>query len=84
LKAVHLTELRTAVLAVRALAGLPPVTCTDDAVPGTTVRAIHITELRTALDPALTALSLVAGAYSEQLPPEASSKACTSRKSGAV
>ena len=69
LKAVHLMQLRTAVLAVRELAGLLPVTFTDDAVPGLIVRGFHITELRNALGDALIALSLPAGSYSEPITP---------------
>jgi len=64
-RAVHLTELRRAVSAVRALAGLPALTFSSDAVPGATVRAAHIAELRTALDPALSSLALAPQPYSE-------------------
>ena len=45
-KAIHLAELRTAVSAVRAQAGLGSATYTDPAIPGVTIKAIHITELR--------------------------------------
>ena len=55
-KAVHLTELRTAVNAVRAAAGLAPATWTDPNPQGVPVKAVHITQLRNALTPALTAL----------------------------
>jgi hypothetical protein len=67
IKAVHLMELRTAVLAVRTVAGLPDVTFFDDAVPGVTVRDIHVTQLRNALDAALIALSLPTTSYSEPI-----------------
>lgn len=53
-KAAHLSELRTGINAVRALAGLPPATVTDDSV----VRAVHISELRTALAAARELLGL--------------------------
>jgi hypothetical protein len=67
IKAVHLAELRTAVNAVRALAGLAAATFTDAAVRGVVVKAVHINELRTALDAALTALGLPAGGYTDVL-----------------
>jgi hypothetical protein len=63
IKAVHLAELRTAVNAVRALAGLAAATFTDAATPGVVVKAVHITQLRTGLDAALTTLGLPAGGY---------------------
>jgi hypothetical protein len=52
IKAVHLTQLRTAVNAFRATAGLPAVTFTDASITAgsTTVKAAHITELRAAID----------------------------------
>jgi len=65
-KAVHFTELRTAVNAVRALAGLtPPFSFTDATLtPGsTTVKAVHLTQLRTALDAARSSLLLPAISY---------------------
>jgi uracil phosphoribosyltransferase len=65
-KAVHLTQLRTAVNAVRQLAGLTTFTYTDPTItPGVTiVKSTHVTELRTALGAARTALSLPAINYS--------------------
>ena len=69
IKAVHLAELRTAVNAVRALAGLGAAAVTDAAVPGVVVKAVHITQLRTALDAALTALGLPTGGYTDVLAP---------------
>jgi Dual-action HEIGH metallo-peptidase len=63
IKAIHLAEIRTAVNAVRALAGLAAATFTDAATPGVVVKAVHIAQLRTALDAALTALGLPAGGY---------------------
>jgi hypothetical protein len=56
IKAVHLAELRTAVNAVRAAAGLSAASFTNSASPGVIVRAIHITQLRTALAEALAIL----------------------------
>lgn len=67
IKAVHLAELRVAVNAVRALAGLAPASFTDAAVPGVIVKAIHINELRTALDQARSALGLPTGGWSEPI-----------------
>ncbi len=64
-KAVHLAELRTAVDAVRNLAGLPPGSYTDAAVKGTTIKAVHLTELRSALDAARAALGLSANTYTD-------------------
>jgi fibronectin type 3 domain-containing protein len=62
-RAEHLLQLRTAVNAVRALAGLTAATFANEVQPGTLVHAIDITELRSALDPARSALSLPALAY---------------------
>jgi hypothetical protein len=64
-RAAHLAELRNAVNAVRALAGLTPFSFTDPAAPGVVIKAIHITQLRTALDQALSALGLAAGGYTD-------------------
>jgi hypothetical protein len=55
IKAAHITELRTAVDAVRALAGLGGGSYTTDPTitsGGTIIRAAHVNELRTALDQA--------------------------------
>jgi hypothetical protein len=65
IKAVHLAQLRTAVNAVRALAGLGAATFTDAASPGVVVKAVHITELRTVLNQALTALGFATPAYTD-------------------
>jgi hypothetical protein len=64
-KAAHFTELRTAVNAVRSLAGLTATTFTDATLtPGvTTVKAVHLTQLRTALDDARTSLVLFPISY---------------------
>ena len=62
----HITQLRTAVNAVRTLAGLGAGTYTDPGITaGNTVRAVHITDLRTAIDAARSALSLTAISYGE-------------------
>ena len=66
-KAVHLTQLRDAVTAVRALAGMAPFIFIDSDPAGVTVKAGHITSLRTALDPARAALGLPAAVYTRTL-----------------
>jgi YD repeat-containing protein len=63
-KGVHLTELRTAVNAVRAAAGMAPAVVTDTITPAVTlIKAIHVEELGTALNQARTALGLPAIAF---------------------
>ncbi len=62
-KAVHLSQLRTAVNAVRLLAGLTPGSFTGAAASGTLIGAIHITELRASLDAARGTLGLSTGGY---------------------
>lgn len=64
-KAVHITQLRTAVDAVRQLASLAPGTYTD-ANP-TIIKAAHITDLRTALDQARAALLQPALTYTNTI-----------------
>jgi hypothetical protein len=63
-KLVHITELRTAVNAVRALAGLSAATWTTIQV-GDAIQAVPITELRTALDAARSALTLSTLSYTD-------------------
>jgi hypothetical protein len=64
IKRAHITELRTAVNAVRASASLPAATFTDPDLSGTVpVQAVHFTELRTALNAARSALGLPVIAY---------------------
>ena len=65
IEAAHLAQLRNAVNAVRALAGLGAAAVTDAASAGVLVRAVHLTELRTALDDARTILALSTGGYSD-------------------
>jgi hypothetical protein len=58
-KAVHVTELRLAVNAMRATAGLGAAAFTDPGLTsGVAVKAVHIQELRTALSQARTKLGL--------------------------
>jgi hypothetical protein len=61
--AVHITQLRGAVNAMRAAASLAPATFTDS-VP-LRIRAVHVIELRNALDPARAALGLAPIGYTD-------------------
>jgi chitodextrinase len=65
IKAQHITELRQAVDAVRATAGLSAAVWTDSSLSGVTIKAIHIQELRTNLDQALSALGLTLSSYTD-------------------
>lgn len=61
IKGAHLTEVRQAVNAVRALAdpnAYPPVQWTDPSPQGLPIRTQHMLDLRSNLNPALTALGL--------------------------
>lgn len=60
IRALHLAQIRTAVNAVRAAAGLGAASFTDAATGGVTMKAVHVTQLRTALSAALTALGKTA------------------------
>lgn len=64
-KAVHVTELRQAVNAVRAAANLSAATWTDSSLTNLTIKAVHIQELRTNLDQALSALGLSTNSYTD-------------------
>ncbi|MEO6486308.1 MAG: IPT/TIG domain-containing protein, partial [Thermoanaerobaculia bacterium] len=66
IKRVHVTELRTAVNAVRQLAVLGAPSYTDATITAgvTIIKAAHVTELRTALNAARSTLSLPAISYS--------------------
>lgn len=57
-RAVHVSQLRTAVNAVRTLALIGTTTFTDPSLSGVAIKAVHITELRSALAAARSALSL--------------------------
>jgi hypothetical protein len=74
-KATHITQLRTAVDAVRALASLGAGSYTDPSLTAnvTLVKAAHINNLRSALDAARSALSLSAISYGETVTASATS-----------
>jgi chitodextrinase len=65
IKAVHITEVRSAVNAVRAAAGLSAVTWTDSSLTNVEIKAVHINELRSSLDAARTVLGLSTGSYTD-------------------
>ncbi len=58
IKGVHLTEVRTAVNAMRVAGGLTPQTFTDGSLGGVPIKRLHFVELRTALDAARSAIGL--------------------------
>jgi Fibronectin type III domain len=64
-KAQHLTELRQAVNAVRALAGLTAAAWTDASPMSVLIKAAHVQELRTSLDQALSSLGLSISPYTD-------------------
>jgi subtilisin family serine protease len=64
-RAVHVTELRSAVNAVRTCAGLTQASWTNTVVPGSIVQAVDVQELRDRLAPALTALGITAPSYTD-------------------
>ncbi|HEY0156511.1 MAG TPA: hypothetical protein VGF28_04385 [Thermoanaerobaculia bacterium] len=65
-KAVHLTQLRQAVNAMRTAAGLPAATFTDPTLSSAVkVKAAHFQELRNALAPARAALGLTALTFTD-------------------
>lgn len=65
----HVLELRQAVNAVRAAAGLSPVTWTDSSLTGVLIQAAHVSELRSNLDGARSLLGLSTGGYTDTLTP---------------
>ena len=65
LKAAHISELRTAVDAVRTSAGLGGATWTDTSLSGVVAKAVHITELRSNLGAALSELGITAPTYTD-------------------
>jgi hypothetical protein len=67
IKAAHLTELRTAVNAVRATAGLTAVTFAEPVSAGVVIKAAHIEELRTALSTARSTIGVAPVAYTNSL-----------------
>jgi len=64
-KAVHITELRSAVNAVRAAAGLSAATWTDSSLTNVEIKAVHMNELRSNLDAARSLLGLSTGSYTD-------------------
>ena len=62
-KAIHVTQLRTAVNAMRTAAELTAVTFAEPALGGAIVKRVHLTDLRTALDEARNALGIPAITY---------------------
>ena len=65
-KSVHLTQLRTAVNALRAAAGLPAATLTDNPLlAGTAIKAIHYAQLRHAANQARARIGLSYRTYND-------------------
>jgi hypothetical protein len=65
-KATHMTEVREAVNALRAAAGLSPVTFIDPVLSSSvTVETIHLNQVRTALNQARVALGLPSGSFTD-------------------
>lgn len=64
-KAMHLTEIRAAIDAVRALANTGAGGYTDAAAAGLVIKGVHVTEARTLLDAARAALGLSTGGYTD-------------------
>jgi RHS repeat-associated protein len=65
IKAIHVTELRSAINLLRQRAGLATVSWAEAVGAGTLVKASHITEMRTRLEEARTALGLAATSYTD-------------------
>ena len=64
-KSLHITQLRTAVNAMRAAAGLTQQTFTDANPAGLRVKALHVVQLRMALDQARATLGLAPIVYTD-------------------
>lgn len=64
-KAVHVTQLRTAINLLRATAGLSAFSFADSIGSSVAAKALHVAELRTALDAARAALGLPALTYTD-------------------
>jgi hypothetical protein len=64
-KALHLTQVRSAEAAVRQLAGLAAYPFTSTPASGSLIRAVHLTELRTALNQGRNALGLSTLAFTD-------------------
>ena len=67
IQAVHFTEARAAVAAMRLSAGVGVFSFTDNSLAGLPVKAVHILQLRTALDEARAALLLPAMTYTNSI-----------------
>jgi hypothetical protein len=65
IRALHITQLRTAINAFRAAASLQPASYTNAIATGSIVRRSDITEMRTALDAARAAIGLTALSYTD-------------------
>jgi thermitase len=70
IKAIHVTELRTRINAVRVARGLSNFAFTDPTLTATSsvIKAVHITEMRTALNAAYTAAGMTLPSYSGATP----------------
>ncbi len=64
-RAVHFSEMRRAVDAVRASAGLAPAPWTDTNLAGIPITAVHIKQMRNYLSPALVSLGFSAPSYTD-------------------
>ncbi|PYQ56461.1 MAG: hypothetical protein DMF58_20630 [Acidobacteria bacterium] len=65
IKAVHITEMRQAVNAIRAAAGIGAMTFTDSSLSGVVVKAVHFQELRDGLTQARSSLALPALTFTD-------------------
>jgi hypothetical protein len=65
IKAVHFTELRTRIDALRTRFGLSPFSWTDASLPGVTVKKVHLDELRAALVAAYVAAARTPPAFTD-------------------